>query len=424
MTIDSSSAIASAVDRLGPGPLNEADLVEHVHPLFSRVLNRREIYLANHSLGRPLDRAEGDVADAVRAWAREMDGAWTPWFGALQRFRAQVARLIGLSRADAIIPKPGAGQALRAVLNAIPAPKDHQRLRVVASDGEFDSIDTILRTYEERGRASVRWVRSDADEMHDGRRIAQAIDATTDLVVVSLVYFQTGQILDDLAAIVEQSRRIGALVVLDAYHAVGVLPITSFDDLGCDFAIGGSYKYTRGGPGAGWLAIHPRHLIDSPTADTGQKLVTLDTGWFAKRKVFGFSRGDRVERALGGDAWLECTPAVLPCVQALAGLEFTLAIGVDRLRQYSLAQQRSLEESLRSRDVPIHSPEPARRGAFLRVRSDNANALVERLKHSPIGEWTGLNADARAGHIRLCPDLLNTQRELDAAAELIARAMK
>ncbi len=434
------SDVASAVAAMGPGPLTEASLIRHVHPLFSRVLGgggaRRELYLANHSLGRPLDQVSHDVARQIDAWHQDMDGAWATWSGSIARFRSLWARLLGLTRPDAVVPKASAGQALRAVLNAIPNPKDGKSLRIVASDAEFDSIEVILRTYQERGRAVVRFVPSDANGMINeggcggsgGGSIAAAIDDSTDVVIASQVYFQTGQVLEKLDAIAAKARACRAIFVLDMYHGAGVLPCPAFDALGCDFAIGGSYKYTRGGPGAGWLAIHPRHLIDdsTPTASTANALVTLDTGWFAKRDVFGFSRGERVDRAPGGDAWLECTPTVLAPAQALAGLELTLALGVDRLRAYSQSQQATLTHALQARGVPIAPPEPASRGAFLRVPAPRGDttAFAAGLKSTPLGRWSGLNTDGRAGHIRLCPDILNTNEELDAAAEMVARAMR
>src|ERR1041384_1823385 len=59
--------------------LDEAWLARQVWPRFSRVLARNELYLANHSLGRPPDRAADDLRAAVDAWYSEMDGAWALW---------------------------------------------------------------------------------------------------------------------------------------------------------------------------------------------------------------------------------------------------------------------------------------------------------------------------------------------------------
>ncbi len=92
------SPILQAVAAMGPGPLTERGLISHIHPLFSRVLERREIYLANHSLGRPLDQTAIDVRSALDCWYADMDGAWGLWLDEQSRFRAGIARLIGLFR--------------------------------------------------------------------------------------------------------------------------------------------------------------------------------------------------------------------------------------------------------------------------------------------------------------------------------------
>ena len=71
-------AIASGIAALGDGPLTEAGVQRHIAPLFSRVLAqwRDRIYLANHSLGRPLDATGEDVREGLAAWYAHMGGAW------------------------------------------------------------------------------------------------------------------------------------------------------------------------------------------------------------------------------------------------------------------------------------------------------------------------------------------------------------
>jgi kynureninase len=131
--------------------LDEAWLKQHIWPRFSRVLARQEIYLANHSLGRPPDRMADDVRGALDAWYRDLDGAWQLWLEGRDRFRSLTAKLVNAPRPDCIIPKASAGQGLRAVLNALPG-----KPRVATSDGEFDSIDFILRVYREQDRVELK----------------------------------------------------------------------------------------------------------------------------------------------------------------------------------------------------------------------------------------------------------------------------
>src|SRR3954447_10675940 len=68
-------------------------LRQHVWPRFSRALKRDEIYLANHSLGRPPDRVAADVQRAIDAWYRDLDQAWDLWLATRDEWRALTARL-------------------------------------------------------------------------------------------------------------------------------------------------------------------------------------------------------------------------------------------------------------------------------------------------------------------------------------------
>lgn len=433
MTTTASSAAATSLsDPLAvrlPDPLTEAALAEHVFPLFSRVRARGwspghpdgEIYLANHSLGRPLDRTAEDVREALDLWYGELDHAWAAWMEAAQHFRWQVARLIGCGDPGCVAPKTSAGQGLRAVLNAIP--KD--RPRVVATRGEFDSGDFILKTYAARERAEVVWVEANERGVFEAEAIVEAVRRhRPDLVLVSQVFFVTGQVLEGVEEVVSAAREAGALSLIDAYHGAGVIDL-GFDRLGADFMVGGSYKYTRGGPGACWLAVHPRHLKNEPTPVSADGVFTLDTGWFAKADSFGYRRTEEPIVAAGGDAWLEATPPVLTWYQARAGLELTNAVGVGRLRAYSLRQQAFLRGELERRGVEVADLGlPAeQRGAFLLLPAGDTKASTARLRES------GVASDARRcprtgrAYIRLCPDLLTTEAEMAEAAERIAVAL-
>jgi kynureninase len=375
---------------MDPSRLAEAHLRREVWPRFSRVMRDDEIYLANHSLGRPPDRMAEDVRAALDAWYRDMDGAWALWLEGRERFRALTARLVNAPRADCVIPKTSAGQGLRAVLNALPGTP-----RVVTTDGEFDSIDFILRVYRDRGRIALG--------MLPWRALS---GAGADLVVLSTVMFRTGEIVPDLGERIRDAHRAGARVLLDVYHHAGVLPL-DLAALDADFAIGGSYKYLRGGPGACWLYVRP---------DLVECLRTLDTGWFAKQDVFAYARPEPPQFAPGGDAWLESTPPVLAPFQALAGLEFTLEIGVAQLRAYNLAQKQALAAMLGRRGIAaLGAGEDY--GAFVTLAHPAAAGVAQAL------QVRGVKTDARGRYLRLCPDVLNSDEALERAAEVLGEVL-
>src|SRR5439155_24918317 len=96
---------------------------------------------------------------------------------------------------------------------------------------------------------------------------------------------------------------------------------------------------------------------------------------------------------------------VLACFQALAGLELTLELGIERLRTYSLAQKQLLAEML-----PGVEGAGKHHGAFVTLKHRDAPGLATEL------EKQGVKVDARGEYLRLCPDILNSRTELESAA--------
>ena len=399
-----SGDIEARVAALGAGPLGEAALATHVAPLFSRVRAAApaRIYLANHSLGRPPDAVEADVREGLAAWYSRLGDAWDDWMAEMGAWRGRLARLLHAPRDDCVVPKTSAGQGLRAILNTYDA---GARPRVVATRGEFDSLDVILREYARRGRIALSLVEPHADGRFDAADMLTAIGARADLVVVSEVVFNTGQRLAALDAIVEAAHRAGGRILLDVYHSLGAMPV-DVTALDVDFAVGGSYKYLRGGPGACFLYLHPRHL-------DGQ-LRTLDVGWFAKRDPFAYRRPDPPQFADGGDAFLESTPPVVTCYQSRAGQRLALALDPARIRAYSLRQQQRLVALLGEHGIEARGGAEDH-GAFVVATDPRAGEWCEALAER------GVVADARANYLRLCPDILTTDGELVRAADALAR---
>jgi len=340
------------------------------------------------------------VREALGAWYAHMGGAWELWMDELGSYRARIARLLNAPRNDCVVPKTSAGQGLRAILNAC----DRSDVpRVVATRGEFDSLDVILREYARRGRIALRFVEAREDGRFATDDIVAEIGGGADLVVVSEIVFKTGQRLDGLEAIVDATHRAGARILLDVYHSLGAMPVdVANDDI--DFAVGGSYKYLRGGPGACFLYLHPRHLDGS--------LRTLDIGWFAKRAPFAYERPDPPQLAEGGDAFLESTPPVLTFYQARAGQRLVLAIDPARIRAYSIEQQRRLVSLLAAQGLGATGGREDH-GAFVVVEDPRAV------------EWSGSLAtrdvvsDARGRYLRLCPDILTTDDQLVRASAML-----
>ncbi|HEX3471733.1 MAG TPA: aminotransferase, partial [Silvibacterium sp.] len=120
----------------------------------------------------------------------------------------------------------------------------------------------------------------------------------------------------------------------------------------------------------------------------------------------------------GGDAFLESTPPVLTWYQARSGQKFTLAMGVERLRAYSLRQLHALREYLADAGIDKVTGGDAAHGAFLAIRLENAMELPAQL------EFEGIICDARGQWLRLCPDCLTRDEELRRTAAALGKILR
>jgi kynureninase len=393
-------SLADAVTAIGPGALTEDALRLHIFPLFSKTLVTPGIYLANHSLGRPLNQTEDDLREGFHLWQTRLGDAWDPWLEEEQAHRSRLAQLIGASRPDCIVPKTSAGQGLRSVLNALPGVP-----RVVSTTAEFDSVDVILKQYAALGRISLQLVPCQApDGSIDPSQLMQKVRDGVDLVVISQVLFMSGQVVPNLDLLAEHCHQTGARLLVDAYHSIGVFPV-NVAAMNADFMIGGSYKYLRGGPGAAFLYISP----DALSSD----LKPLDIGWFAKDQPFLYERPNPPRFAPGGDAFLESTPPVLTYYQARAGQQLTLHLGVHRIRTYNLDRLIRLKQYLADAGIAAQGADNEH-GGFLTVENAAAVSLAEALEHR------GITTDARGRWLRLSPDYLTPDSALREVATTLA----
>lgn len=381
-------------------PFTHLEVKQQIAPLFSRH-NSGGIYLANHSLGRPLDQTQLDINRFLELWYTSIDDAWGEWLETLSNFHNLVGDLLQLPTGGSVNLKTSAGQGLRAVLNSFAGKK----LNVVTSSMEFDSIDFILRTYESQGLIQCSFFeptgKSGSVPLFVADDFLNAITEETDLVVISVVNFTTGQLFPDIERLVNHAHQYGALVLLDTYHSFGVIPM---EWPGADFAIGGSYKYVHGGPGACWLAVAPQ---------VQNQLQTLDTGWFAKKELFGYERN--ADRSADERAWWESTPPVICAYQALAGLNYLNYFTIEKLRATNLHQQSELRQAFQAEGIPVFVPEDADQfGAFSLLPTANHQELVTQLKQH------GIRVDSRNGFVRFGPHPLNTVEEFMDTADVLA----
>ncbi|MGH9399291.1 MAG: aminotransferase class V-fold PLP-dependent enzyme, partial [Thermoanaerobaculia bacterium] len=225
-------------------------------------------YLISNSLGAMPKAAAGALAEYARAWATRGVRAWADsWWDMSAEVGDRIAPLIGAAPGT-VAMLPNVTTASAAVLSSLSYARP--RNRIVMIDGDFPSVRYVHDSLATRLGAEVVVVPSPGGDglCADEGRIADAIDDRTALVAISHVLFKSAFVLD-VAPIADKCRKVGALLVLDAYQSVGTLPV-SVDALGVDALVGGVLKWLCGGPGGAFLYVRP---------EWRRRLAPALTGW-------------------------------------------------------------------------------------------------------------------------------------------------
>jgi kynureninase len=324
------------------------------------------IYLDGNSLGRQPRSTAPRILALLEAWGRELIGGWDHWIELPVRVGDRIGALIGAGPGQVVIGDSTTVNLYKlahAALDAQPA-----RTTIVADSHDFPTVRYVLEGVAGARGGQLRLIDSDPVEGLDVTSVAGALDPDVGLVCLSGVNYRSGARLD-LAGAAAAAHDVGALVLWDLSHAAGSVPV-ALDDDGADLAVGCSYKYLNGGPGApAWMYVR-RDLQDH--------LRQPIWGWWGRRDPFDMAPG--YLPAAGMSRFLSGTPAVVGLAGIDAGLEEIEAVGMAALwartaRLTDLLAQR-IEVRLAPLGAHLFSPtDPARRGGHLGVAHPQAWGL-------------------------------------------------
>src|SRR6185503_16249743 len=245
------------------------DLSRDPNPLaahYSRFRVSERILLTGHSHQAWPDASFEGPLHAWADAAELVDEKWPRAEAMANRVREGYARLLG-DRAENIALGPNTHEMILRLLSALPL---RERPRLVTTDGEFHSIRRQLDRLAEEGLDVVRIAEAPVESLAE--RLGQAVNDRTALVLVSLVFFDTGLIATGLGEVASRCRRHGSRLLVDAYHALNVVPV-SLTELGLAdaFVVGGGYKYCQLGEGNCFLRM-----------PEGTDLRPVVTGWYSE----------------------------------------------------------------------------------------------------------------------------------------------
>lgn len=308
----------------------------------------RSTYLVSNSLGampRSVPTRLAAYTDAwaewgVRAWARE-------WWEMPLAVGDIVAPLLGAAKGE-VAMAPTVTLAQAAILSAMDFTRGRDTVVMTALD--FPSVRYAIEQLAPRLGARVVVVPSGDGIGIDQDQLHAAIDERTALVAVSHVLFRSAYILD-AERLCAHAHAMGAVVSLDAYHSVGVIPV-AVKVSGADFLTGGVLKWLCGGPGACFIYASPA---------ASERFAPALTGWQAHQRPFAFE--ETMAWTDGAARWLGGTPVVPALYAAVEGPRLVLQAGIHAIRAKSERQTARLIALADARGYRVHAPrDPARRG--------------------------------------------------------------
>ena len=361
-------------------------------------------YLVNNSLGAMPAAAADRLAEFARQWATEGVVAWKRWIPEMQRTADLVARILGAEPGTMVM-----GQNVATLLGAVVSSLDFSgsRNKVVCTAMDWPGSHYLWTEHARHGVDLVVVPSQDGVGV-DAQAVVDAIDERTQVVSVSHVLFKSAFVLD-IDPIIERAHEVGAIVVLDAYQAAGIIPV-ELTRRGVDVCVGGSVKYLCGGPGNGWLYVRP-DLVDT--------LRPAQVGWFSHRDPFAFDFGS-VDYAPGIMRFGGGTPGVPSAFAAQPGYEAVVEVGIDRIRERSLSLTQPLVEGALERGFTVRSPvDGARRGGHVTIDPGDSTRVHDELIAR------GFIVDHRPGvGIRVGPHFFNTTDECTAVLDEMAALTK
>lgn len=278
------------------------------------------IYLDGNSLGPMPDGAMALAARVIEEeWGTALIRSWNSagWFDMPRRLGNRLAPLIGADDDEVVVCDSTSINLFKVLTAAV-------QLRPERSVLILEGSNFPTNSYMAQGLAALGGGKLEV-RLCEGEDIVRAIDERTAAVAITHAHYKSGRV-HDMAAITDAAHQSGALAIWDLCHTAGAMPV-ELNACGADFAVGCTYKYLNGGPGA------PAFLF-AATRHHGRVQQPL-TGWWGHAAPFAFERDYRP--APGIAQYLTGTQPILSMAMAELGLAIALEADMADVRAKSVA---------------------------------------------------------------------------------------
>jgi kynureninase len=352
--------------------LDDADELRAFHDRFV-VADDGLIYLDGNSLGRLPRDTPARVAQVIQdQWGERLIRAWDEGWMELPRTLGDRlgAELLGAAPGQVAIADSTTVcfyKLAAAALSARPG-----RTQIITDVDNFPTDRYVLEGLAHERGLTISWIEADPHAGPEPSHVQDLISDRTALVTFSQVNYRSAFILD-ARAITRIAHDAGALALWDLSHSAGAIPV-DLDGDGIDLAVGCTYKYLNGGPGApAYLYVRAEHQ------DTLRQPIW---GWLGRQDPFemapGYIPGEGIAAMLSG------TPPVLALTAVAAGLDLVVEAGIDAIRHKSIGLTEYaialIDDWLAPLGCSVGSPRAAsRRGSHVALVHPEARSLTRRM---------------------------------------------
>jgi kynureninase len=332
-------------------------------------------YLDGNSLGRLPKRTQTLLSEAIsQQWGHSLIGSWNShWLDLPTRIGDKIGQLIGAGPGNTIVTDSTSINIYKLASALLQLRGDCRQILTDRTNFPTDIYILEGLCNSLPGNLELTLIDIAADNQSElCAQLDSAITDNTALVVLSHVHYQSGLALD-IFSITEIAHRKGARILWDLSHSVGAMPI----DLAAaeaDAAVGCTYKYLNGGPGA------PAFLYCRPNLRSS--LSNPIQGWFGAARPFDFTSEFQAHDSIS--KFTVGTPPVLSLAAIEAGVDLTLEAGISYLRNRSIALSSYFVEhalqNLTALGYRVYSPQdPQLRGSHVSLWHEHAWPITQSL---------------------------------------------
>ena len=372
-------------------------------------------YLDGNSLGRPLKiTAERLEAFVNGQWAQRLIRGWTDeWMEWPHSIGDAIgAAALGAAPGQVVVADSTTVMLYKLARAAVAARPG--RTEIIIDTHNFPTDRYVVESIAEERSLSIVWIDTDPEGGITADDVAAAVGPSTALALFSHVAYRSGH-LADMAAITRVVHDAGALILWDLSHSVGSVPV-HLDECDVDFAVGCTYKYLNGGPGApafGYVRMNLQEQVSQPI-----------WGWLGRVDAFEMEPG--YEPAAGIRRIISGTPPIIAMIPVRAGVELVAEAGIEAIRSKSIALTEFAIEVVDSwpaeLQVTIGSPrDSASRGGHVTIRRADFRELTPLLwEHGVIPDFRAPDG-IRLGLSPLSTSFVELHRGLETISELSSR---